>query len=171
MDRVPHLLTAEQIDSLQILGRQIVHELDQRQTREAQSTHQTLHLAPRHRSVTILIIEGDGNLRNLLQRTLEGVGFSVFPAADGAEALHWSEHHEGTIEIVVSDIVTPEFNGLELSKRIRAARPETKLLFVTGFGDQFPELGELVKSGATILQKPFLPSELLRRVEDTLELR
>jgi len=171
MDRVPHLLTAEQIDSLQILGRQIVHELDQRQTREAQSTHQALHLVPCHRSVTVLIVEDDDNLRNLLQRTLEGAGFSVFSAADGAEALHWSEHHEGTIEIVVSDIVTPEFNGLELSKRIRAARPETKLLFVTGFGDQFPELGELVKSGATILQKPFLPSELLRRVEDTLELR
>ena len=169
MDRVPHLLTAEQIDSLQILGRRIMHELDQRQTRGAQSTHQALHLVPCHRSVTILIVEDDDNLRNLLQRTLEGAGFGVFSAADGAEALRWSGQHEGTIEIMVSDIVMPEVNGVELSKRIRVARPETKLLFIAGFGDQFPELGELIKSGANILEKPFLPSELLRRVEDTLE--
>jgi DNA-binding response OmpR family regulator len=116
-----------------------------------------------------LIVEDDDNLRNLLQRTLEGAGFGVFSAADGAEALRWSGQHEGTIEIMVSDIVMPEVNGVELSKRIRVARPETKLLFITGFGDQFPELGELIKSGANILEKPFLPSELLRRVEDTLE--
>ena len=166
MDRVPHLLTAEQIDSLQILARRIVAELETRRTTNAQSPHQKLHLEPpRHRSITILIVEDNDNLRNLLQRTLEGVGFSVFPAADGAEALRWSEHHEGTIEIVVSDIVMPELNGLELSKRIRGARPETKFLFITGFGDQFPELRDY---GENILEKPFLPSELVRKVDDIL---
>ena len=166
MDRVPHFMTAEQIDSLQILARRIVAELETRRTINAQSPHQRLHLEPpRHRSITILIVEDNDNLRNLLQRTLEGVGFSVFPAADGAEALRWSEQHEGTIEIVVSDIVIPELNGLELSKRIRVARPETKFLFITGFGDQFPELREY---GENILGKPFLPSELVRKVDDIL---
>jgi DNA-binding response OmpR family regulator len=66
---------------------------------------------------------------------------------------------------VVSDIVVPGLNGLELSKLIRAARPETKFLFITGFGDQFPELLEY---GADILEKAFLPSELLRKVEEIL---
>jgi DNA-binding response OmpR family regulator len=110
-----------------------------------------------------LIIEDNDNLRNLLQRTLEGVGFSVLPAADGEEALRWSERHEGTIEILVTDIVLPDLNGLELSKLIRVARPETKFLFITGFVDQFPELREY---GAGILEKPFLPSELVHKVED-----
>ena len=167
MDRVPHLVTTEQIDSLQILARRVVGELETRRITDAQSPHQRLHLAPpHHRSVTILIVEDNDNLRNLLQRTLEGVGFSVFPAADGAEALRWSEQHEGTIEIMVSDIVMPGLNGLELSKRIRVARPETKFLLITGFGDQFPELREY---GRNVLEKPFLPSELLRKVEDTLD--
>jgi two-component system, cell cycle sensor histidine kinase and response regulator CckA len=94
---------------------------------------------------------------------LEGNGFSVIPAADGAEALRLCQQHDGTIDLVVSDIVMPQLNGLELEERIRAARPETKFLFITGFGDQFPELRE-----RTILEKPFLPSELLRKVEDTL---
>jgi CheY-like chemotaxis protein len=167
MDRVPHLMTEEQIDALRILARRIVGELETRRTTDAQSPHQRLHLdPPRSRSVTILIVEDNDNLRNLLQRTLEGVGFSVFPAADGAEALRWSEQHEKTIEILATDIVLPGLDGLELSKRIRVARPETKVLFITGFGDQFPELREY---GANILEKPFLPSELLRKVDAILD--
>jgi CheY-like chemotaxis protein len=166
MDRVPHLITAEQIDSLRILARRIVGELETRRTPDAPLSHPRLHLvAPHRRFVTILIVEDDGNLRELLQRALEGYGFSVLPAANSSEALHWSERHEGAIEILVTDIVLSQLNGLELSMRIRAAHPETKVLFVTGFGDQFPELREY---GADILEKPFLPSELLRKVDDII---
>jgi CheY-like chemotaxis protein len=169
MDRVPHLLTAEQIDSFQILDRRIMHELELRQTREAQSARQRIHLAlSRKPAATVLLVEDTDNLRNLLHRVLEGNGFSVLPAADGAEALRLCQQHEGTIDLVVSDIVMPRVNGLELEERIRTARPETKFLFMTGFGDQFPELRELIKHGTNILEKPFLPSELLRKVEDTL---
>jgi CheY-like chemotaxis protein len=166
MDRVPHLMTAEQIDSLQILARWVVGELETRRTTDAPSSHPRLHLvAPHRRSVTILIVEDDSVLRQLLQRALEGYGFLVLPAANGAEALHWSERHEGTIEVVVTDIVLSDINGFELSERIRAARPETKPLFVTGFGDQIPEL---LKHEANILEKPFLPSELVRKVDDII---
>ena len=90
----------------------------------------------------------------------------VLPAANGAEALHWSERHEGAIEIVVADVVLSDLSGLELSKRIRAAHPETKLLLVRGFGDQFPGLREY---DADILEKPFLPSELLRKVDEIID--
>ncbi|MGO9087626.1 MAG: response regulator [Candidatus Sulfotelmatobacter sp.] len=169
MDRVPHLMTVEQSDSLRILARRMVRELELRRTRETPSPHQRLHFAPsRQPSATILLAEDNDNLRNLLQRTLEGAGFSVFPAADGAEALRLCQQHDGTIDLVVSDIVLPRPNGLELSERILAARPETKFLFVTGFGGQSPELREAIKCGTNILEKPFLPSELLRKVEDTL---
>jgi CheY-like chemotaxis protein len=169
MDRVPHIMTAEQIDCLQILDRRIMRELELRQTREARSPHQRLHLAPsRKPCATILLVEDTDSLRNLLHRVLEGNGFSVLPAADGAEALRLCQQYDGTIDLVVSDIVMPRLNGLELEERIRAARPETRFLFITGFGDQFPELRELIKYGANILEKPFLPSELLRKVEATL---
>ena len=168
MDRVPHLLTAEQVDSLQILDRRIVHELELRLTREAQSPRQRLHLAHSgHPPATILLVEDNDNLRNLLQRTLEGVGFSVFSAADGAEALRLCQERDGTMDLVVSDIVMPGLNGIELSERVRADRPDTQFLFITGFSGQFTELSELTY-GANILEKPFLPSELLRKVEETL---
>jgi CheY-like chemotaxis protein len=166
MDRVPHLPTAEQIDSLQILARRVMGELQTSRTTNAPLPHPRLHLvAPHRRSVTILSVQKEALLRGLLQRALEGYGFSVLPAANGAEALYWSERHEGTIEIVVTDIDLSDISGFELSNRIRAAHPETRFLFVTGLGDQIPEMHEYA---ADILEKPFLPSELLRKVDDII---
>ena len=162
-------MTAEQIDSLRILARRTMRELELRRPREGQSPHQRLHLAPiRQPSATILLVQDNDNLRNLLQRTLQGVGFSVIPAAEGAEALRLCQQHAGPIDLVVSDIVMFGLSGLQLSEQIRATRPEVKFLFIDGSNDQFPELRELIRIGATFLEKPFLPSDLLRKVEDTL---
>ena len=168
MDRVPHLMTEEQNEALRILARRTMRELELGHARETQSPHLRHHVAPARGSVTILIVEDDENLRNLLHRSLENNGFCVFPAADGAEALRLCQQHAGRIDLVVSDVVMPRVNGLQLSERIRVARPDTKFLFITGFGDQFPELRELIKYSTNVLEKPFLPSELLRKVEDAL---
>jgi len=170
MDRVPHLMTAEQSDSLRILARRMMHELELRRTRETQSPGQRLQFAPtRQPSATILLVEDNDNLRILVQRTLAGAGFSVFPAADSAEALRLCQQNGGTIDLVVGDIVVPRLDGVQLSEQIRAVHPEMKFLFITDFADEFPELRELSEIGATFLEKPFLPSELLRKVEDTLD--
>ena len=169
MDLIPHLLTAEQIDSLTILARRIVHELELRRTREVRSPQQKLHLAPsRQPSASLLLVEDNDTLRNLLQRTLEGAGFSVLSASDGAEALRLCQQHDGAINLTVSDIVMPQLNGLQMTEQIRAARPKMKFLFITGFADEFPELRELIKNGGDVLEKPFLPSELLGKVEKML---
>jgi CheY-like chemotaxis protein len=169
MDRVPHLMTAEQMDCLRLVARRIVNDLETRRAMAAQPQHKGLHIeSSHHRSVTILIVEDNADLRELLQRTLERHGFSVHSAADGAEALRWSEQQEGSIEILISDIVMPGLNGLELAGRIGAVRAETKFLFMTGFGDQFPEVREY---GANFLEKPFLPLELVRKVVDMLNQR
>jgi CheY-like chemotaxis protein len=169
MDRVPHLMTEEQNDSLRILARRTIHELEVRRTRETPSPNQRLHLAPIHQPrATIVLAEDNDNLRNLLHRVLEGDGFSVLSAGDGAEALRLCQQHDGTIDLMISDIVMPRLNGFQLWEQVRAAHPEIKFMFITGFAEQFRELRELIKYGATILEKPFLPSELLYKVEDTL---
>jgi CheY-like chemotaxis protein len=169
MDRIPHLLTTEQIDSLTILARRIVHELELRRIREVRSPEPRLHLAPSWRpSASILLVEDNDSLRNLLQRTLEGAGFPVLSASDGAEALRLCQQHDGAINLTVSDIVMPRLNGLRLAEEIRAVRPEMKFLFITGFADEFPELRELIKNGGDVLEKPFLPSELMGKVEKML---
>jgi CheY-like chemotaxis protein len=169
MDRVPHLLTEEQRDALHILARRMMRELDLRRAKETQVPRPRPHPAPPpQRCVNVLIVEDNDNLRNLLQRTLEGVGFSVFSAADGADGLRLCRQHGGVIDLMVSDIVMPRLNGLDLTRQVRGIHPAMKFLFITGFADDFPELREVINLGATILEKPFLPSELLRRVEETL---
>jgi CheY-like chemotaxis protein len=115
-----------------------------------------------------MLVEDNAILRELLQRTLERAGFSVLAAADGAEALQLCRQHRGTFKLVVSDLAMPQLNGIELSERIKSGCPEAKFLFITGFADQFPELDAWLKNGADILEKPFSPSELVRRVEEML---
>ena len=169
MDRIPHVITAEQIDSLTILARRILHVLELRRTEEVRSPQQRLHLVPSGQpSASILLVEDNDNLRNLLQRTLEGAGFPVVSASEGAEALRLCKQHGGAINFTVSDIVMPELNGLEMMKQIRAVRPDMKFLFITGFADGFPELSELNKNLVDVLEKPFLPSELVGKVERML---
>jgi CheY-like chemotaxis protein len=169
MDRIPHLLTAEQIDALTILARRIVHELELRRAKEVASPQQGIHLAPNRKpSVCILLVEDNDNLRNLLQRTLEGAGFSVLAASDGTEALRLCQRHDGAIDLTVSDVVMPRLNGLQLKEQILAIRPRMRFLFITGFAEEFPELRELIENGRGILQKPFLPSELVAKVEQIL---
>jgi|HubBroStandDraft_3_1064219.scaffolds.fasta_scaffold66666_2 CheY-like chemotaxis protein len=169
MDRIPHLITAEQLDSLTILARRVVHELNLRRTREVRSAQRRPHLAPSgQRSASILLVEDNDNLRILLQRTLEGAGFSVLSASNGAEAVRLSQQHDGAIHLTVSDIVMPQLNGLQMTDQIRATRPEMKFLFITGFADEFPELRDAIKNGGDVLEKPFLPSELMAKAERIL---
>jgi CheY-like chemotaxis protein len=166
MDRIPHLLTAEQIDALTILARRIVHELELRKNKESTSR---LHLVVSGQpSASILLVEDNDNLRTLLQRTLQGAGFSVLSASDGAEALRLCKQHDGAIDLTVSDVVMPGVNGLQMIEQIRSSRPGMKFLFITGFADAFPELREVKENGGDVLEKPFLPSELMDKVEDML---
>jgi CheY-like chemotaxis protein len=169
MDRVPHLVTAEQSDFLRILSRRTMREIELPRTREARSSHERHNLGlPSHRPATILIVEENDNLRNLLYRVLEANGFSVFHAADGTEALSVCQKYNDAIDLVLSDGAVPRVNGCELSDQIRTARPETKFLFITDFGDRFAGLHEPTSYGANTLEKPFLCSELLRKVEDAI---
>jgi len=76
--------------------------------------------------------------------------------------------HVGGINLTVSDIVMPRLNGLQMTEQICALHPRMKFLFITGFADEFPELRELIRDGGEVLEKPFLPSELMAKVEKML---
>jgi CheY-like chemotaxis protein len=170
MDRIPRLLTEEQIDSLTILARRIAHELELRREDEVRPPPQSIHLlAPSGpTSARILLVEDNDNLRNLLQRTLEGGGFCVLSASDGAEALRLCQQDDGTISLTVSDIVMPQLDGVQMTKQLLEACPKMKFLFITGFADEFPDLRELINNGADVLEKPFLQSELMGKVQKML---
>jgi CheY-like chemotaxis protein len=111
----------------------------------------------------ILVVEDDPALRALMVRTLSNKGYRTFEASDGIEALDILAS-DPEIELVVTDIVMPRMNGVDLSRQL-AASARTRLLFVSAFGEQYTELP------ASLLQKPFSQAALIAEVERLLEVQ
>ncbi|MEO6210710.1 MAG: response regulator [Gemmatimonadaceae bacterium] len=117
---------------------------------------------------TILLVEDEMALRGLMRRILERSGYHVLEAEHGAQALERCEMHEGAIDLVVSDIVMPTMGGREMAERMRTMRPNTQLLFVSGFTDDEVLRQGIVITGSAYLQKPFSPASLVTKIGEML---
>jgi CheY-like chemotaxis protein len=118
---------------------------------------------------TILLVEDVPALLEFAQYVLESHGYEVLAAAHGAEAVRVAEEHQGTIDLLLTDVVMPQLGGREVAARMRAARPGLKVLYLSGYTDD-----EMVRHGAfqkdtDLLRKPFTPAQLARRVREVLD--
>jgi signal transduction histidine kinase/CheY-like chemotaxis protein len=120
---------------------------------------------------TILLVEDEAALRGMMRRLLERSGYHVLEAEHGAHALIQCERHEGAIDLVVSDIVMPTMGGRELALQLRDLRPNSRLLFVSGFSDDEDIRGGSIAAGSEYLQKPFSPATLIAKIEEMLHAR
>jgi len=117
---------------------------------------------------TVLVVEDDPALRRLISVALEKRGYTVLAAEDGTEAIRILESNPGKIDLVVSDIMMPKLNGLELRKKAILLRPEMRFLLISGYAeDTIGETAHLPQD-AGYLEKPFLPIELARKVRALL---
>lgn len=119
-------------------------------------------------SETILLVEDEESVRSLTAEVLRRSGFEVIDAQDGVEALRVASAFDRPIHLLLTDIVMPQMNGRDLAQHIRAARPETKVLFMSGYTDHAVVHRELT-AGAPFLQKPFTPDALARKVRGLLD--
>jgi len=118
-------------------------------------------------SGTVMVVDDEDSVRTVIVRTLERAGYQVLSAADPQAALRLNERHPQRIDLLIVDVVLPGISGFDLAERVRARRPDTPLLFISGLSDE--SVGErLRESGAAILNKPFSREALLRRVRETL---
>jgi PAS domain S-box-containing protein len=118
---------------------------------------------------TVLVAEDEAAVRQLSQRALEREGYTVLTAADGREALSRVARHEGTIHLLVTDVVMPGMGGRELARRLRRLRPAIRVLFMSGYpGEAVAQPGGIAP-GAPFLQKPFMPEELVRKAREVLD--
>ena len=122
-------------------------------------------------SEIIMLVEDEAGLRTLAQRILERQGYTVLPAGGGIEALQAAELHDGHIDLLLTDMVMPGLDGRATADRIRAARPATAVLFMSGYADEDVQLRGTLEAGTPYIQKPFAPAELLRVVRETLDVR
>jgi len=112
---------------------------------------------------TILLVEDEPALRKMITRFLAASGYKVIEAADGEEALLQVRSHDGPIHLILTDVAMPRMGGPELALRLSKAGASPKVLYMSGFTED-PLLG------ASFISKPFLNSELTRKVREVLDL-
>ena len=129
-------------------------------------------LAAQGGTETILVVEDEQPVRELVCSLLQGRGYQVLEAATGPKALAvWSAHKE-TIDLLLTDIVMPErMNGWELAEILWAERPDLKVIFTSGYSNDAVGREFVMRCGKNYLAKPYHPEQLARVVRDRLDAR
>ncbi|MBI5836219.1 MAG: MASE1 domain-containing protein [Candidatus Eisenbacteria bacterium] len=128
--------------------------------------------APPGRGVeTILLVEDEEAVRQLLRRVLEKAGYRVIEAACAEDAMEIARAHAQTIHLLLSDVVMPGMSGTRLAEHMLAERPGLRVLFMTGYTDEGLTGGGTLIRERGLLQKPIRPDDLLRHVRSTLDSR
>ncbi len=120
-------------------------------------------------SEIILLVEDEDFVRDVTLEILKDAGYSVIPARNGQEALRISHERGGSIHLVMTDMVMPGMNGRQLAEGIRNSRPDTRILFTSGYTDDAAFFDGALDDRTPFLQKPFSADALLRKVRETLE--
>ena len=116
---------------------------------------------------TILLVEDEAQVRRLVRETLRQLGYNVLEASDGYEALKLVEDGKTEIRLLLTDVIMPLMNGQELATRLRAIRPATKVLFMSGYTDDVLAFHG-IEPEIDFIQKPFSSGDLAEKLERVL---
>lgn len=125
--------------------------------------------SPPQGSETVLVVEDEEILLELIQEVLEMHGYQVLAALDGNEAMELCERHPSPIHLMLTDVMLPNQNGRELAEYLSPLHPEMKILFMSGYTEEAMMFQGLVETALPFIQKPFTPMDLVRRVRETIE--
>ena len=117
---------------------------------------------------TILLVEDNDAVRMVGHRALTRSGYTVLDAADGEEGLEVAAGYPGHIDLVVTDVVMPRMGGREMARRLAETRPETRIIFTSGFIENSMLRTDIFEPGAHFLPKPYGPTELIRQAMEVL---
>jgi two-component system cell cycle sensor histidine kinase/response regulator CckA len=121
------------------------------------------------RGETLLVVEDEAALRDVAGRILTGAGYHVLTAECGVSALELAARHEGGIDLLVSDVVMPGMLGKELAERLTGARPDTRVLYMSGYAQPVLHSQGTLDPGVALLEKPFTAGDLLAAVRRRLD--
>jgi PAS domain S-box-containing protein len=119
-------------------------------------------------SETILVVEDHDDVRGLIVGTLELCGFQVLQASDGLTALLLAQQHDGTIDLLLTDVIMPGMNGKEVADQLAFLRPGIKVLFISGYSGEVIAHRGVLYAGVDYLPKPFTPDALAAKVREML---
>ncbi len=120
-------------------------------------------------SETILLVDDDDEVRRVTRAILVRDGYHVLEARNGGDAFTRSEEHRGVIDLILSDVVMPDMSGPTLAKRLVDARPDIRVLCMSGYTDDTIVRHGVIEARLAFLQKPITPAVLTARVREVLD--
>ena len=120
-------------------------------------------------SETILLVDDAAPLRGLTRRLLEDCGYTVLESGNPAEALRIAGQHKGPLPLMITDVMMPGFSGPVLAERLVATRPETRVLYSSGYADDAVFKHGILGPDSAFLEKPFTRDDLVRKVRELLD--
>jgi two-component system cell cycle sensor histidine kinase/response regulator CckA len=120
---------------------------------------------------SILLVEDDGDIREIAGEILTRQGYRVLDAGDADTALQLLRNHPGPVHLLLTDVVMPGMSGRKLAEHVCATRPEMKVLYVSGHTDDVILHVGVLHGSVAFLRKPFTPLGLARKVRETLDVR
>jgi len=118
---------------------------------------------------TILFVEDEQSVRELVSEYLSARGYRVLDASDGQQALEIAAAHSGKIQLLITDVVMPRLSGRELAARLAATRPDLKVLYISGYTDDSVFRHGVLQGGMDFMQKPFNLKALAAKIREVLE--
>jgi two-component system cell cycle sensor histidine kinase/response regulator CckA len=120
---------------------------------------------------TVLVVEDADLVRTLVKTMLEDYGYTVLTAPSGGEALALAASVNGEFQLVITDVVMRGMNGRELAEELIGRYPRMKILFTSGYPADTVIRHGIADASAAFIEKPYLPSELARKVREVLDAR
>ena len=120
-------------------------------------------------SETVLLVEDDEMVRRLSQRVLTHLGYEVLRARDIEDAIRICDAHPAPIHLLLTDVIMPEMNGVDLYAQLKTRRPDMKALFMSGYTEDVVVRQGAVPEGTEFIQKPFNMEDLASRVRQVLD--
>jgi PAS domain S-box-containing protein len=113
---------------------------------------------------TVLLVDDEEDVRTVLRDSLAAQGYNVLCAGSGQEALALAAEHPGKVDVLITDTIMPGMDGPKLARSLRAARPETKVLYISGYTEDASLFGSGLLRSEAFLQKPFPLESLAQKV-------
>lgn len=118
---------------------------------------------------TILLVEDQDDIRALASETLKASGYKVLEASNGSQACEMLGERQGTIDLLLTDVIMPQMGGPELANCLATHFPQMKVLYISGYTEYSAKRRGLLDEKKILLQKPFSMSELVRKVREILD--
>ncbi|HDH13569.1 MAG TPA: response regulator, partial [Nitrospirae bacterium] len=118
---------------------------------------------------TILVAEDDENVRELLTTILQSYGYKIIEAVNGSDAIEKFIENKSEIKMILLDVIMPKKNGREVYEEIKKIRPDIKGLYISGHPSDLININGDTKNGISLLPKPILPDDLIRKIREILD--